>query len=165
MKFQTLKYRNMCIVKTLQAKPARGRCRKFPAARNVTSFAYRRASEASHFLNSVVLFNCGHHFSAPRSSSQVSALFNSSHNSSQLFSTLLTFAYSTFLSSTLLTSSQLFSTLLATSHLLSTLVDNVHLCPPHINSCQLAELFSPLLNSCENRHLCWTHFNCQLFQL
>ena len=106
-----------------------------------------------------------------------SQLFNSSHNSSQLFSTILTFAYlcahllnpfqllSTFLSLTLLTSSHLFSTLLATSHLFSTLVDNVHLCPPHINSCQLAELFSPLLNSCENRHLCWTHFNCQMFQL
>ena len=92
-----------------------------------------------------------------------SQLFNSSHNSSQLFSTILTFAYlcahllnpfqllSTFLSLTLLTSSHLFSTLLATSHLFSTLVDNVHLCPPHINSCQLAELFSPesspLLNS------------------
>ena len=96
--------------------------------------------KSSHLASS--LLNCGHHFSALRSSSRaISALLNYSHDSSQPLLSLKFFH----LSPPLLNSSHLFSTLPNDSHL-------THLFQSLLNLCQLFS--TPLISS----RLFSTHF-------
>ena len=138
-------------------------------------------NEASNLRNSVLWnpphlallhFNCGHHFSALRSSSQgISTLFKSAHN----FSIALFFH----LFAPHLASSHLFWTLLNNSQLCPRAPNSSHLCSTRLNcelfnfstpfpipqSLWLVQLASFLLPGSSSQHFVFSHLLFTVFQL